>query len=105
MGYEMSNITALPACKLHNLVTDLTERNTIQAFIIHFSQSATFLDPYNGMVSIEERKMKKHVRDSFVDMVRYTSRHFVKIYPRGLRTGSSNYDPMPFWISGAQCGK
>jgi hypothetical protein len=32
----------------------------------------------------------------------YNSRQLSRIYPKGLRVDSSNYDPMPAWCCGAQ---
>lgn len=32
----------------------------------------------------------------------YHQRYFSRVYPNGTRADSSNYDPMPFWLSGAQ---
>lgn len=38
------------------------------------------------------------------DMFRYTSRNLLRIYPRGIRMDSSNYDPMEAWAVG-ECGR
>lgn len=36
--------------------------------------------------------------------VKYANKHLVRVYPYGLRTDSSNLNPMRFWIAGIQIG-
>lgn len=36
------------------------------------------------------------------DFVRYNSKHLSRIYPKGTRTDSSNYDPVRYWNVGCQ---
>ena len=40
-----------------------------------------------------------HKRDKLID---FTSNSFLRVYPKGTRIGSSNYDPVKNWICGAQ---
>lgn len=35
------------------------------------------------------------------DMYLYTSQNLMRVYPGGLRVGSSNYDPSHAWALGA----
>merc|ERR1719197_331885 len=35
-------------------------------------------------------------------MVKYQQRHLSRIYPKGTRIDSSNYDPLPAWCGGSQ---
>lgn len=52
----------------------------------------------NQMSSFNEETLPK-MDDRFVA---YTSSQIARIYPKGTRTDSSNYDPIPFWRKGAQ---
>lgn len=56
----------------------------------------------NASASLSETKAQKLAEEG-EELVRYTSKHFVKTYPKGLRQDSSNYNPIPSWISGIQC--
>ena len=35
-----------------------------------------------------------------IEMLACTERQFVRTYPHGKRTDSSNYDPLPLWNHG-----
>ena len=37
-----------------------------------------------------------------IEMLACTERHLVRTYPSGLRTDSSNYNPLPMWNYGVQ---
>lgn len=51
--------------------------------------------------SLDEDKAEKLMADP-VEMIRLTNRQMIRIYPKGFRTDSSNYDPIPFWNVGCQ---
>ena len=53
--------------------------------------------------SLDEDKAEKLMADP-VEMIRLTNRQMIRIYPKGFRTDSSNYDPIPFWNVGCQMG-
>ena len=38
----------------------------------------------------------------FTELLACTERQFVRTYPSGLKTDSSNYDPHPMWNTGIQ---
>ncbi|NXS99786.1 PLCZ1 phosphodiesterase, partial [Jacana jacana] len=52
--------------------------------------------------SIGETKARKFVKHSAKDFVSHTSRFITRIYPKGTRTTSSNYNPQEFWNVGCQ---
>ena len=52
--------------------------------------------------SINEGKLAKFMKNGGSNLVKYTRNHLVRVYPKGLRVDSSNYDPMPAWTVGAQ---
>jgi len=35
-------------------------------------------------------------------MFRFTQNNILRVYPKGMRVNSSNYDPMNAWTHGAQ---
>ncbi|KAG6902504.1 hypothetical protein C0995_015696 [Termitomyces sp. Mi166 len=54
--------------------------------------------------SLSENKMNKLLKTSSTmrDLVHHTKDHMVRIYPKGTRVSSSNYQPHRFWAAGAQ---
>ncbi|CAA0397916.1 C2 domain [Arabidopsis suecica] len=53
-------------------------------------------------VSMDEQWLDTMVRTRGTDLVRFTQRNLVRIYPKGTRVDSSNYDPHVGWTHGAQ---
>jgi len=54
------------------------------------------------VVSLSESKLLKHFNHERDKLIRFTSGSFLRIYPKGVRFDSSNYDPVKSWIVGAQ---
>ncbi|XP_042325408.1 1-phosphatidylinositol 4,5-bisphosphate phosphodiesterase zeta-1-like [Sceloporus undulatus] len=52
--------------------------------------------------SIGEVKGQKLIKRKAPDFVSHTVRFLTRIYPKGTRTDSSNYDPQEFWNVGCQ---
>ncbi|KAM9123708.1 LOW QUALITY PROTEIN: 1-phosphatidylinositol 4,5-bisphosphate phosphodiesterase delta-4 [Pangshura tecta] len=57
--------------------------------------------PYE-MASLPEAKARKLIKEAGNEFVRHTARQLTRIYPSGLRTDSSNYDPQEMWNVGCQ---
>uniref|UniRef100_A0A0R3RIZ6 Phosphoinositide phospholipase C n=1 Tax=Elaeophora elaphi TaxID=1147741 RepID=A0A0R3RIZ6_9BILA len=57
--------------------------------------------PANCSISISETKVRKLVEISESFIV-YTTKYFVRSYPKGLRQDSSNFCPIQSWIFGIQ---
>eukprot|EP00271_Cylindrocystis_brebissonii_P007362 TRINITY_DN2075_c0_g4_i1.p1 TRINITY_DN2075_c0_g4~~TRINITY_DN2075_c0_g4_i1.p1 ORF type:complete len:625 (-),score=128.03 TRINITY_DN2075_c0_g4_i1:792-2666(-) len=53
-------------------------------------------------VSLSESQLTNEAKAHPDDLVRFTQRNILRIYPAGTRVDSSNYDPMLGWIHGAQ---
>jgi len=53
------------------------------------------------MSSFSENKVKGLLKKSSKEFVEYNSHHLARIYPKGTRFDSSNYDPVPSWNCGA----
>ncbi|KAI6001124.1 PLC-like phosphodiesterase [Pisolithus marmoratus] len=52
--------------------------------------------------SLSETKADKAMKKDVVDPIRHTKDHLVRIYPKGLRSGSTNYLPHRYWAAGAR---
>ncbi|NWR72615.1 PLCZ1 phosphodiesterase, partial [Centropus unirufus] len=52
--------------------------------------------------SIGELRAQNFVRESAKDFISHTTRFITRIYPKGTRTTSSNYNPQEFWNVGCQ---
>lgn len=54
------------------------------------------------MSSFSEGKVTGFLQKSALEYVEYNSRQISRIFPKGMRIDSSNYDPVPSWNCGAQ---
>uniref|UniRef100_A0A3B4A9S4 Phosphoinositide phospholipase C n=1 Tax=Periophthalmus magnuspinnatus TaxID=409849 RepID=A0A3B4A9S4_9GOBI len=52
--------------------------------------------------SFVETKGEAMIAKSAVEWVEYNKRQMSRIYPKGTRMDSSNYNPQPFWTAGCQ---
>ncbi|RZC79890.1 hypothetical protein C5167_042467 [Papaver somniferum] len=67
-----------------------------------FATSLT-LDPSKvERLSLSEQQLEKGAEDHGTELVRFTQRNLLHIYPKGTRFNSSNYNPMIGWMHGAQ---
>ncbi|XP_020578795.1 phosphoinositide phospholipase C 2-like [Phalaenopsis equestris] len=53
-------------------------------------------------VSLSEQQLVKAAASLGTDLVRFTQKNILRIYPKGTRVRSSNYNPMTGWVHGAQ---
>lgn len=53
-------------------------------------------------VSLSEPQLQKVARSHPTHIVRFTHNNFLRIYPKGTRIDSSNYNPLLAWTHGAQ---
>ncbi|KAL0568203.1 hypothetical protein V5O48_013787 [Marasmius crinis-equi] len=55
------------------------------------------------MFSLSENRAEGMLKTgSALDVIKHTRSHLVRIYPKGSRVASSNYEPHRFWVMGAQ---
>ena len=56
------------------------------------------------MSSFVETRIERIVKSKFQAgaFVSYSNRQISRVYPKGQRMDSSNYDPMPMWNAGSQ---
>ncbi|XP_035222193.1 1-phosphatidylinositol 4,5-bisphosphate phosphodiesterase eta-2-like isoform X2 [Stegodyphus dumicola] len=57
---------------------------------------------FNEMASFQESVALNLSSTNGPDFVGYNKKHFSRIYPKGTRADSSNYDPFPYWNLGCQ---
>uniref|UniRef100_A0A3B4EEM4 Phosphoinositide phospholipase C n=1 Tax=Pygocentrus nattereri TaxID=42514 RepID=A0A3B4EEM4_PYGNA len=52
--------------------------------------------------SFTESKAKKHIKDAGAEFVHHNARQLTRVYPNGIRTDSSNFNPQEMWNAGCQ---
>ena len=52
--------------------------------------------------SLSENTANKLLKDNMMDLIKHNQDHVVRIYPKGVRISSTNYDPHRYWSAGAQ---
>lgn len=52
--------------------------------------------------SLSENSATKLLKKSTTELIEHTHKHLVRIYPKGTRVNSTNYQPHRYWASGAQ---
>ncbi|KAH9475003.1 1-phosphatidylinositol 4,5-bisphosphate phosphodiesterase 1 [Psilocybe cubensis] len=58
--------------------------------------------PAHVLINISESACLSLIPTSFASLVDHGSRHLRRIYPKGTRIGSSNFNPLIFWRNGSQ---
>lgn len=53
-------------------------------------------------LSLSEQELEKATSSHGTDLVRFTQRNILRVYPKGTRVTSSNYNPHVGWMHGAQ---
>ncbi|PIA59419.1 hypothetical protein AQUCO_00400357v1 [Aquilegia coerulea] len=53
-------------------------------------------------ISMSEQELEKTIINHGTDIVRFTQRNLLRVYPKGTRFDSSNYNPLIGWMYGAQ---
>ncbi|KAH9767096.1 phosphoinositide phospholipase C 6 [Citrus sinensis] len=53
-------------------------------------------------LSLSEQELEKAALSHGTDVVRFTQKNILRIYPKGTRVNSSNYKPLIGWMHGAQ---
>ncbi|KAG8380819.1 hypothetical protein BUALT_Bualt06G0056100 [Buddleja alternifolia] len=53
-------------------------------------------------LSLSEQELEKAIDTYGKDIVRFTQRNILRVYPKGIRFDSSNYNPLIGWMHGAQ---
>ncbi|KAJ3680874.1 hypothetical protein LUZ60_015363 [Juncus effusus] len=53
-------------------------------------------------LSLSEQKLAKATTNHCADLIRFTQRNIVRVFPKGTRVRSTNYKPILAWTHGAQ---
>ncbi|KAI4305278.1 hypothetical protein L6164_028652 [Bauhinia variegata] len=53
-------------------------------------------------LSLSEQELEDIIQKHGTEIVRFTQRNLLRVYPKGTRLDSSNYNPMIAWMHGAQ---
>ncbi|KAK9128020.1 hypothetical protein Syun_016817 [Stephania yunnanensis] len=53
-------------------------------------------------LSMSEQALEKLIKNHGTEIVRFTQRNLLRVYPKGMRVDSSNYNPLIGWMHGAQ---
>ncbi|KAL7601051.1 hypothetical protein Lser_V15G25831 [Lactuca serriola] len=53
-------------------------------------------------ISLRETRLEKAVENHATDVIRFTQRNLLRVFPKGSRVDSSNYNPLVGWCHGAQ---
>ncbi|THH29346.1 hypothetical protein EUX98_g4856 [Antrodiella citrinella] len=52
--------------------------------------------------SLSETTANRILKQSMMDLIKHNRTHLVRIYPKGMRIGSTNYEPHRYWSAGCQ---
>ena len=52
--------------------------------------------------SLSENTANRILKQSMMDLIKHNRTHVVRIYPKGMRIGSTNYEPHRYWSAGCQ---
>ncbi|XP_073717810.1 1-phosphatidylinositol 4,5-bisphosphate phosphodiesterase delta-4 [Misgurnus anguillicaudatus] len=71
---------------------------------VHFSgfKHSQIHSKFYEISSFTESKAKKHIREAGAEFVLHNARQLTRVYPSGLRTDSSNFNPQDMWNAGCQ---
>ncbi|XP_076111520.1 1-phosphatidylinositol 4,5-bisphosphate phosphodiesterase gamma-1-like isoform X8 [Mytilus galloprovincialis] len=86
------------------LARDLSDL-IVYAVAVPFDLDRALKGPVNccEMSSFSEMKVEKYLtRHQAASFVKYNTKQLSRVYPKGSRMDSSNYDPMPMWNCGCQ---
>ncbi|CAL9159348.1 unnamed protein product, partial [Musa hybrid cultivar] len=66
-------------------------------------RDALKVDPHKvRRLSLSEQQLEKLAESHGPDIVRFTQKNILRVYPKGTRFNSSNYNPLLGWMHGAQ---
>ncbi|KAG9146238.1 hypothetical protein Leryth_007945 [Lithospermum erythrorhizon] len=65
-------------------------------------QSLNPLTDKVGRLSLSEQLLEKAAADHGTDVIRFTQKNILRVFPKGTRFTSSNFEPLTAWMHGAQ---
>ena len=100
MSGAVAPIEPIPEARAIQAMSDLvvyTVPTKFSSFVIAASRNRSY-----EMISLVEDRAAALRRQSPKDFLLYNQRQLSRIYPRGTRVDSSNFQPHPFWAVGCQ---
>jgi len=80
-------------------LSEITQLKTIK--FKGFADNKAHAKPWE-MCSFSENKTHKFLSKQMADFIEYNNKQLSRIFPKGMRVDSSNYDPVPPWNAGCQ---
>eukprot|EP00516_Mucochytrium_quahogii_P011768 CAMPEP_0203784074 /NCGR_PEP_ID=MMETSP0100_2-20121128/262_1 /ASSEMBLY_ACC=CAM_ASM_000210 /TAXON_ID=96639 /ORGANISM=" , Strain NY0313808BC1" /LENGTH=710 /DNA_ID=CAMNT_0050686011 /DNA_START=93 /DNA_END=2225 /DNA_ORIENTATION=- len=102
---ELANTVILKTSHRRLLELIYVKNLKLQFTILPKNTGINFVDPgYCSSSSIDEKKLELLTKTESMcrDLVLYTQRHIIRVYPGNQRIDSSNYRPMAAWNAGCQ---
>lgn len=65
-----------------------------------FNKKETYAPEH--VFSLSENTANKLLKENMMDLIKHNQNHVVRIYPKGVRISSTNYEPHRYWSAGAQ---
>ncbi|RZR78017.1 hypothetical protein BHM03_00003238 [Ensete ventricosum] len=103
-GNDISDLKAFGASndKVQHYFDYLEDQISIQCRM----RDALKVDPHKvRRLSLSEQQLEKLAESHGPDIVRFTQKNILRVYPKGTRFNSSNYNPLLGWMHGAQMVK
>ena len=69
---------------------------------IHFEGFPVSDHHFDQMFSFSEKRSNSLLQKNEKEYKDYNTRYLTRVYPSGIRVNSSNVDPLPHWLCGAQ---
>ena len=85
-------------------IKDVTDKKLSKYFSIFVEREWELGDSCWQMANIAENKIEKMMTNNEIveKLQNYSEHSWIRVYPFGLRFGSSNFNPLPFMKCGAQ---
>ncbi|XP_076339301.1 1-phosphatidylinositol 4,5-bisphosphate phosphodiesterase delta-4-like isoform X2 [Tachypleus tridentatus] len=100
--YKINDLVLILQSKSYKLDKDFSDLVTyIKAVRFHGFEKAKCWKFYE-MASLSETQAQYQINSAGKKFVEHTMKYLTRIYPKGLRTGSSNFSPLAFWNVGCQ---
>lgn len=99
-GDEENNEKKSGSLKLAKVLSDMVIYCKSVPF--HGFEDSREKQSFYEMVSFKEGKALKLAEESATEYIHHNTDKLSRIYPGGLRTDSSNYNPVPLWNAGCQ---
>jgi hypothetical protein len=102
-GKQPPQVAAVPPpAKGHHAVCHELNEVTYIAAMPFVSIEKQMTKPHFGVSSVDENKIERWVKEGPAPYIELAKQFLLRVYPKGLRTDSSNFNPQNSWNTGAQ---